>query len=236
MPTPHLSMHRAGILSALANTSAPANITFEGGNAIALSSPPDLTAVLPAHQADDVALVFVVNDLPGNPLSVTGADGWTELIDEQVSVGRAQRIGIFYKVLTSNSEVNPTIDWAGTGEAGLTVQLFRGVDPVNPIEVAPVGAATPNNFNMNSPSVTTTTSGACVVTSHFCTHSDLSVFGAPAGYTLSPHNTVGTHRNGGVSYLLDAGEPGLKAPGSWTNSGSGTTGESSAYSLVLRAA
>lgn len=238
MPVSAFDLVQKGILASSAPVSAPdpsGGISFIGSDVVDLKSPASLSLTLPAHQADDFGLIAVTGDVPTGSVSLTNAPGWTELVDEQVTGGRARRVAFYYKSFTSAAEVNPTVDFSSTGEWSASVHVFRGVDATNPFDAAYERNETANTFNMAAPDITTSTTGACIVATHFCTHSDVSVFAGPAGFTMGSQ-VANTHRNQALAYLLDAGPAGLKSPGSWNNSGVGTTGESTVYTMALRQA
>lgn len=239
MPVSAFDLLQKGILASSKPAPVPGpsgGISFVGSFALGQKNPASISLTMPAHESGDFALIAVNGDGPSADVSVTDATGWSELIDEQVTGGRARRCAFFWKILSSNSEPDPTVAFSASGEWSASVHVFRGVDAVTPFDATPAiqRAEQTNTFNLASPGITTATDNACVFTSHFCTHGDVDTFGPPAGYTLSAE-VIGSHRNQGTSYLLDAGIAGAKSPGDWTNTGSGFTGEATTYTLALRA-
>lgn len=199
-----------------------------------------ITLTLPAHTTGDVAIIFAVcdYDLSGiQPvMSLTGAAGWTELVQELILGGWEQKTAVFYKRFTSSSEATPSIELDLPQEHSASVHVFRGVDPTTMFDVAYSKGSTTNLINpVNKPALTTVNSNSCIFLLHSFTHDEISICGSPSGYTLGANIPGELHRGQAAAYLLDSGAPGTKAPGTWTHTGALVTQDNRMYSLALRA-
>ncbi len=228
-----------GILAS-SRPAAATGITYVGDDSGHVNTGTSIALTLPTHATDDFAVIYAYGDRTSANISISVATGWTELVDENHTAGRARRNGIFYKKLTSASETNPTVSFSVSDDYSALVMVFRGVDTTTPLDATYTSGNGTDTLSPTAPAITTVTNNAAVLTFCGLTHSELTAYGAPSGYTLGPNtvsNTVGVaHLNSGAAYLLDSGTAGSKLGIAWSNSGTLSTTDYSVYTLALRPA
>ena len=199
-----------------------------------------ITSTLPAHQADDFCLAYGRADEAGTvPVLAISTGGWTLLDNRNPTTGRDRVEYVWYRRFTSGSETDPvmTIDFA-EGHS-FSTHVFRGVDTVQAFDSKNIFffVDASNNSLPTNPPIDTLTANACVLLYHGATHDDISVAGAPTGYTIGS-NIIGStndHRGQCTAYDLDVGALGTETPGVWTHTASPTTtAEYSVYTIALR--
>lgn len=223
-------------------------ITFVGSASNDTSgSTSSLTLTLPAHQADDFAVIFCMGrerNGTSTPHYSTSTAGWSKLSEDKYAGTTVDSItAVFYKKLTSASETNPVIDNNSSIQTdfgfSVSVHIFRGVDPADPwASLTPfyqfssgAGARNPTN-----PAITTDADNATILLFNGSSHDNITTAGAPSGYTLGA-NVVGgpkDWRQQETAYLLDAGTLGVKTPGAWTNTGLNDENDYILYTVALK--
>ena len=113
-------------------------ISFIGHNSVSNSS----TIVLPAHQAGDVIIMQAASK---SVMPATLPSGWKNITGSE---GSGLSVQYAYKVAQSSSEISGS--W--TGAEVLTVQVYRGASPADPIGSANVGG-NGNSTIINYPSL-----------------------------------------------------------------------------------
>lgn len=200
--------------------SPPSGISFVGGVAGESIDGSNLTAVLPAHIANDFALASLHGDLDTSVFALTVAAGWSQLFQVAHTTGRGRKSALFYKKFTSNSETNPVFTDDVSQEYSFNMLIFRGVHLTTPFDATFTQNNAVNSILPNAPAITTTTANAALVSFHGSTHDRITTAGAPAGMTLGPQQILGAandHRQNLSAYVLDAGAAGAKLGTPWTH-------------------
>lgn len=169
-----------------------------------------------------------------------GGNGWTRLDYNRTTSGRDRETAIYYKK-HSGTESDPTFTIGGSGShSSGVIETFRGVDATNPFDVTYSTAshftAGSNNSLPTNDSITTVTDGAWVVINHMATHDDITVAGAPTGYTVRA-NLVGSNKDHRQSIVAtkEIVTAGAESPGAWTHTASPTNvQEYHLYTLALK--
>ena len=205
-----------------------------------------LTLTVPTIPADANAFGIVYarldDDLLTQSISGTPVAGWTELTGSPFRElgGRDRTEQYWYGPLDDgDSGGTITVAISGAQEHSATLHVFSNVDGTTPLDATPVQAGGINAINPATSDITTVTDKAAVVVMLGSTHDDITVAGAPTGYTLGEEIIGGTNDHKGqiTAYLLDSGSAGLKSPGSWNNTGSPTNvAEWSTLTWALRPA
>jgi hypothetical protein len=118
-----------------------------------------------AAVGDVVILAAVVNGTTGLTFS---AAGYTSVADLYQSTNSDDvNLGVFYKVLTA-ADTTANINWgSATALNGVTAYVWRGVNAITPLDATSTTAT--SFFGMpNSPSITTVTDNAVVVSIGGC--------------------------------------------------------------------
>jgi len=211
------------------------SVGFVGSDSVGADSGGSVGLVLPPHSADHLGLIFTFGDETGS-WSISGATGWTKLVEYTTSSGATHTTALFYKKFTSGSESDPTANYdQSTQQISASVHVFSGVDPTDPW-----GSSSPfysraevqNDVNPPNQSILTDQDNSAIVVFHGATHNEISSAGAPSGYTLG-EALLGVYRNNITAYLLDSGTAGSKQPGDWTHSGAFVYQDNTVWTIAL---
>ena len=216
-------------------------ITFVGSDSSSEGSNRDtINLTLPVgHQADDFAIVTSAVANTSNNMDVITALGYTLLYNEESTNGQVMEHWLWYKKLTSGSEVNPSVSMSGFNrEHHATLHVFRGVDTTTPFDAVVEYAFDDleNTPNPTNPAITTVTPNAAIFLIHNPSHNGISVAGTPSGYVLSENEVGINHREYFTAYLLDAGAAGVKSPPIWGHTTTDSSPDGAAITLALRPA
>jgi len=184
-----------------------------------------LSPTLPTHAAGQHGFLYARSDdgTPSPAMALTVATGWTLIAYQNPTTGRDRHEYYWYKKFTSSSETAPVITIDQSEPHSLCLDVFSGGDDATILDVTPVFASDANNALPTNSAITTVTDNCAILLYHGATHNDISVAGAPSGYTLGQSLTPGSsynHRQLFSAYLLDAGSLGTKTPGVWTHTAS----------------
>lgn len=146
--------------------SATASATAENvGVLLALRAAASLTINKPAGTVAGDVMIAAVASTPSS-IAITPPSGWTLIQSQQQSANTSSVLSTYYRVAGAAEPASYT--WlltSGHGGAVGGILSYSGVDNALPIDVS-AKAATPSSLNHTAPSVTTTVTGAMLVTVH----------------------------------------------------------------------
>jgi hypothetical protein len=211
-------------------------ITLVGTAENSVAPATSLTVTLPTLAEDDVVYLFVTASAAGPPATTITTSGYTKLHDQTVSVsGSNGRFTVWRKVMGATPDSNVVISHtSGSSAPGAAVAVcLRGVDPTTPEDATLTAAGPTTSTTPDSPSITTVTDDAWVISAFGAGVSDTTVT-APSGYSNQVDrnssffavNTVG-------AATKEIATAGAEDPASWTNLSSGNW---SAVSVAVRPA
>lgn len=193
--------------------------TAEGSNQNGLA----LTITLPTVLQDDIVYVFTGTGNEGTAAPGLNTSGYTELFNlDDTSAG----LRCFRKVMGASPDttVQVTAQFNGIPRAAVVVAV-RGADTSTPEDATSTTAGQTTSTNPDSPSITTVTNGALVI-SAFATSANDSTVTAPSGYTDQVDDN---ENNAGDSTSVTVGaaskiiaSAGAENPASWTNVSNGS--------------
>lgn len=182
----------------------------------------DTAVTLPGSpQEDDIVLVAGVSDLDTAP-EVTGVDsaGYTLIYQD---TGSSPDTRVQYKVMGATPDTTVTLSTSGYTQgrdANYVIQVWRGVDTANPIDVTSTNSSGTSG-DPDSPSITTTTNGALVFS--FGLLDDDDVVGSPtlSGYTnVSAQDTqFGAAGSSVMVASKEVATAGAEDPPAWVTTG-----------------
>ena len=184
----------------------------------------------------DITLDLTAISLLENDVVVIAASGGT-VAPAMTTAGYTQtgvNAGLLaWKRMSASPDSSALIDITGTGGAVASAAVaiaFRGVDTTTAMD-ATITSATGSSTNPDSPSITTVTDGAAVISAMASLVSDASVT-APSGYgdqvDINSSDTLSA--TAGMAWLTKA-SAGAENPASWTNV---STGAWVAFTVALR--
>ena len=143
-----------------------------------------MSVTLPTHSEGDYLVLAFVHDYNSDPQLLTSVDsGFTELAESSVA-GLNHQAAIWVKKAGA-SETNPTATFgASSQEMACLAFAFSGVDATTQIDIGPSTWVTedPGDGGVDSPSVTTVTNNAVLVSVGTADEND--AFTQPVGMTL----------------------------------------------------
>lgn len=220
-----------------------AQISFIGSTSARHATGGDLTQSVPGTYATDDFAIAMTRGLDSgtNPVyAITVATGWTALRNDNWAANDTDmQFYIWYKKLTSASETDLTFTSDTANSRAVAIHVFRGVDTTTPFDTTEQYAEGNDAANPSNPAITTVTNNAAVYLLHGYNNNDVTVSGAPSGYTLGSHRTSTAHANQGhaSAYDLDVGASGTETPGAWTHTASPTNVQDyQLYTIALRPA
>ncbi len=145
-------------------------ITYIGGDSGDTGSSnntDDLALTLPAHQANDVAIVFAGSAGTNPAADLTINAEYTEQVEIDDTSGVQRQANLFYRVLTSGSDTDPTISKGGTSRCAGCVMVFRGVDTSNIFDVTVTTDLPVTYGNPPNPAITPTTDNGGLLLLHY---------------------------------------------------------------------
>lgn len=189
-----------------------------------------------------VAFLWASSAQAVNPIQMAEPAGWT-LIREVSAVQstRTGAIGIYTKVASSEGASwqwdTDDDDAAAVLSMAVSVTALRGQAETQLDVTYASGShedtADTARITVDAPDITTVTRNALVMTffgAHIALITDID---APSGMSLLAEN-VANGRNLGVASVAQ-GDPGAVSPGSWNNTGSGTTTRAIGATIAIRA-
>lgn len=199
---------------------SPTEAGSGGGSDITLSLPTGM-------QNGDVVYVCFATSSSGG----TSSSGWTQ-VGSDIDSGSDVRTQVFRKVMGASPDSSIVLDGSGIGSdsgVGLAYAL-RGVDPVTPEDTSPT-TATGDSTNPNSPSVTTVTNNAWVI-SFAGSRANDSAFTAPSGYSNQVDRLATDSNNiSAGAATKEISTAAAENPAEWTN---WSTGRWAAWSIAVR--
>jgi hypothetical protein len=117
----------------------------------------DITLTLPAMVQNDLVIVaYAIGDndaVDFNMAMVTS--GYTEVADLFSNDDVEAHLGVFWKVMGATPDTTAQVDGLGGTDAAVAAvtMVFRGVDPVTPMDVTPVTATGLNTIHPDPPSI-----------------------------------------------------------------------------------
>lgn len=179
--------------------------------------------------------VIVSCTLDGSSDVVFSLTGYTKPVDIYSNGSGATdgNLAIFYKKMTSSPDTSVAMPTNATQFSAL---VFRGVDQTTPLDATSTTATGTGASNPNSPSITTVTPSALVISFGMCSSGDITHgFAYPTGYTGLFLQGTSTPMLGAASFLkLTAG---AEDPPSYTGIGGLTAGDAwCAATIALRPA
>jgi hypothetical protein len=191
---------------------------------------------LPTLLENDVVYLFVGSagalGLPGT----VAVSGYAKLIDVNHTALAHLRYYVFRKKMGAVPDtVASIVSTGGNPDISCAVAVcLRGVDQTTPEDATTTTAGFTNSTNPDSPSITTVTPGAWVISGFGITINDAAVT-MPSGYA----NQVDRSGTGGGSHstvgaaTIEKASAGAENPASWTNV---ATGQWYAVSIAVRPA
>ena len=195
-----------------------------------------------AAQAGDLVIVVTgwASAADGNP-GVTTA-GYTEVYDGFANDTRFANFSVNWKIMGGSPDTSVTVSgFNNAANGGATVvQVWRGADPLNPMDVAapsaPLGVSGINASRPNSPPITPVTTGAVVIAVGLGTGAAApTAMTAPTGFINGLSATGAGSTMGAVANIASqAWAGGAVDPAAWTGGGTATTDSWVAGTLALR--
>ena len=186
-----------------------------------------LTITLPAGTTTGDVVLVMFDDRQGANVAIS-TSGYTLLYN-------LADVKIAYKVMGSTPDTTVTRGSngvAGRAQTGIAF-VFRNVSQSNPSDATPPSTATGTSTTPDSPSITTVTPGAVVVSAFVSNTTDAAVTG-PSGYSDATSRTHDTTIDGVIGMAWKRVDtPGAENPPSWSNVVSASWG---ALTVALRRA
>jgi hypothetical protein len=181
-------------------------------------------------QSGDFVLVMGGHQRSGSNAGV-GTSGYTENVDYTSQ----NRFSVSYKFISADTGVTCLGSGNAADGAAYIAFVFRGVDTSTPIDATTTNAENSGGIDPNSPSITTVTDGAAVV-SAFLLNEDILANLGPTGYSNTSVKQSGdTNRvTAGAAWKAKA-TAGAENPSAWTMSG-GATQAWKAATIAIRPA
>lgn len=215
--------------TATANNGADATLTFPS------TLPGDLVII--GHQIPD--------DDSDHDLTLSDMTGWTEVDDLFANeTGDDAQLAVYWKIMGETPDTEAILVGAGivsetdTDTSGVCM-VFRGVDPVTPMDVTPTTDTGLNTMHPNPPSINhNNPSGVwtVIVGSNADTLGTTGSYTFPTGYTtdtVEDRASDSTDGTIGISYNSSPSDP--EDPGVMTHSGTDSTVRSwAAVTMALR--
>lgn len=197
----------------------PKTITFVGGTTavIEIGNGTNQDVDLPEGiQPGDYVIVALAND---NALNADGYILTSGYIDTLHTTGAAPGNQVAYKKMGATPDTVVNIDCRATTKTACAIQVWRNVDPDNPLDVA-VTNATGTSGMPNPPAITPATQGALVLAVGLLDDDDAVNMAAPNGYTnLTAGNTGQGSTTVGASSMMASklwSGSGAEDPGAFT--------------------
>jgi len=191
-------------------------IAYVGADTAATNGTADHTLTLPGGTAeDDICLVASGANTSGDANMTVGTSGYTELVDIHTS---DCNLGVFWKRqgATPDSTVSVGNPTTITQEcASALVQVFSGVDTTTAID-ATTTSTTGTSGAPDSPSITTATNGAFVVSMATSAAFDTAVT-APTGYSNQDDDAANDFFDATIGAASkEVATAGAENPAAWT--------------------
>src|SRR3954471_1562131 len=196
-----LTVEGSRVLLALAGASgtktATAAANADAGNAHILALKPvntSLTITTPTGTvAGDVMIAAI--GFSNSGAAITPPSGWTLVRRTNNTATTSNALAVYRRTAVAGEPASHAFAVAGGNFLVGGIQSFSGVDTVNPIDVE-AGQTTPSGTAHDTPSVTTTTANAMLVTSH--TYASANTW-TPTGLTESFDRPSGNNNATGQS-------------------------------------
>lgn len=228
----HLYRLGAVALSLLAFVPAEAAISFVGSNgAVVSSGSGNTTVALPTVLENDIVFVSVAcdNDLSADGLSA--GQGYTDIYHGTSALPGHH---LAWKIMGATPDTTVTIERQSARSSAVLIQAFRGVDTATPLD-ATTTSASGGSGDPDSPSITTVTNAAWVITIGLVDDdAPITVTTVPSGYSNSnSQDTVigGTTGAAVVMASKNVASFGAEDPAAWVLSSNDNW---FAYSVAIR--
>jgi hypothetical protein len=193
-------------------TPAAANIRYVGGTTLAItgstSTQTDVSltslsgGLATAPSAGDLVIVYNGIGSTSDRNTLVQTNGYTPVADLYSDDTYDANLGVYYKIMGASPDTVVRMPATGsTANAGaVVVQVWRGVDPLVPLDVVSTTATGTNGVLCNPPAITPATAGAVIVAGGAGAHtfgvqtytsSDLSNFITVGGPNSTNDVTVG---------------------------------------------
>lgn len=185
-------------------------ISFINGSQNNVAGGSTLTLNMPASIAqDDLIVVMCGRNLAGT--ITTSSSGWSTAIDQDS--GGTGNLTVFYKKMGASPDANIVFDQT-TGAKAAIALAWRGVDTTTAMDATATGTNNAGSTTPDSPSITTVTNGAQVISIASGLVNDATIT-SPSGYG----NQFAEARTGVSVYSADVnkGTAGAEDPGQWSN-------------------
>ncbi len=171
------SFNAAHQLTSQTSTISRVGTTSAGDNGTGAT----LTLTLPTGvQANDQILLAV--NLPGNQSIKTTPSGYTKIGTYSSGTGASNTQLVLYRRTAQAGDSNVTVTFSKTFAKAATLVVYRGVNPITPIDVSSSGT-TVSGQSVTAPSVTTTKSGDELVLALSAQSSTAGTWTAPSQMT-----------------------------------------------------
>ena len=225
-------------------------ITYVGGQVAGRTNPASAVSVNYAlsggsdatPQAGDLVVVtVVVGSAARNPaLAVTTPGTWDALGQLNNAAATADTsLDVSYKFMPATPDTAVTIPGSGNNADGqaYSIQVYRGVDPTTPLDVAAVSATGSGTGRPNPAAITPVTQGAWILICAGGAAGTGANYVAPANYTTGFLTTFGTDTTDamvGSGHRATAWTSGAEDPAVYTGGTTGGTDSWCAYTIALR--
>lgn len=146
-------------------------------------------------------------------------------------------LGVHWKISDGTEDIIALPGGSGFRTASCAIQVWRGIDPAHPLDVAPVSDAGAGTWKAISPGISTVTPGALVVLSAGVTISSAATLVAPSGFSDETiYNSGGTISARSAIASKYSPQSGVSLGGQWESSTSGSQFSWCACTLALRPA
>lgn len=206
-------------------------ITFVGSAENSAANGADVTLTLPGPPVENdlVVVAYAIGDndnLDFNMAMVTA--GYTEVADLFADDTQDCNLGVFWKIMGAMPDTTAQVDGQGGTDAAVAAvcMVFRGVDTVTPMDVAPTTATAINTMHPNPPSIDFLDAAAWTVIVGASGHTlaGAGTYTFPTGYTTNAIDRGADDTSDvtvGIGYRTNPADP--EDPGVMTHSGTDST-------------
>jgi len=190
---------------------------------------------------DFVVVTMVVGSAGRNPAQAVTAPGtWSNLGQLNPNTQTYDTsMDVSYKRMGTTPDTNLTAPVTGNAQdaQSWTIQVFRGVDSTNPLDVAAVAASAVGTGRPDPGSITPTTSGAWVVICGGGAATTGAAYTAPANYTTGfLTNTIADTNDSMIGSGYRSWTSGAENPAQYTGGTTNAVDSWAAYTIALRPA
>ena len=210
-------------------------ITLVGTGENSVIGGTSLSVTLPTLAAGDVVYVFMFERGVSGPPDPSITSGYTPLYNN-AGVGSTYRNACWRKVMGGTPDTTFDLSWGASVNAAAIAVCLRGVDNTTPEDATTTVSAytATSGAQPNSPSITTVTNNAWVISSVGFGFGDTAIT-PPSGYTIREENAITSSNTLTVAAASkEITTAGAEDPGAWSDFAA--TAQWQAASIAVRPA